>query len=104
MDIPFRVPSLWLVGLATLTHDTDQRKCKGGFGSASFSLTAILCVGSLSLDKLRRVVVDASHVDGKRRGIFDMQELQAPLLDFLSTGDLKERYGETTHGVDLLFY
>jgi len=49
-------------------------------------------------------VVDASHIDQKKRGVLDMKETQVPLMQLLSREDLKKRYSLTEGGVDLLFY
>lgn len=48
--------------------------------------------GSLKLDHLEQIVIDGSYVDQKKRGIFDMKEIYAPLLDFLLRPDLRARY------------
>ncbi|KAI9875236.1 MAG: hypothetical protein M1830_008718 [Pleopsidium flavum] len=67
-------------------------------------LTDLLDNGALSLEKLERIVVDGSHIDQKKRGILDMKETQIPLMQFLNRKGLKDRYGITLHGVNLLFY
>ncbi|KAL2269538.1 hypothetical protein VTJ83DRAFT_1722 [Remersonia thermophila] len=61
---------------------------------------------ALSLENLKRVVVDASHIDQKKRGIADMRETMMPLAKLLCMRDLNERYedGDETRHVDLLFY
>ncbi|KAL2161301.1 hypothetical protein VTH06DRAFT_8521 [Thermothelomyces fergusii] len=62
--------------------------------------------GALSIKDLRRIVVDASHIDQKKRGIVDMRETMLPLAKLLCRKDLKERYeddDESKH-IDLLFY
>ncbi|KAM5452464.1 Protein cms1 [Microsporum audouinii] len=48
--------------------------------------------GSLKLDSLKRIVVDGSYVDQKKRGIFDMKELHFPLIEFLNRAELRDRY------------
>jgi len=63
-----------------------------------------LIQGALSAEHLERVVVDASHIDQKKRGILDMKETQAPLIQLLSREDLKERYGTSEKKIELLFY
>lgn len=60
--------------------------------------------GALSLEKLERIVVDGSHIDQKKRGIIDMKETQIPLMQLLNRKGLKDRYGTTSGGVDLIFY
>ena len=59
---------------------------------------------ALSLKRLERVVVDASHIDQKKRGILDMKETQGPLMRFLGTKELRERYGDGEGRVQLLFF
>jgi len=60
--------------------------------------------GALATDKLERIVIDASHIDQKKRGILEMKEMQIPLTRWLVQKDLKDRLGADTNGIDLLFY
>ncbi|PKS09371.1 hypothetical protein jhhlp_003985 [Lomentospora prolificans] len=60
--------------------------------------------GALSLSHLRRVVVDASHVDQKKRGVMDMKDTMIPLARLLTKQALKDRYAAVREPVDLLFY
>jgi protein CMS1 len=60
--------------------------------------------GALSLDNLQRVVVDASHVDQKKRGVMDMKDTMMPLARFLTRSEFKERYGAEKKPLALLFY
>lgn len=60
--------------------------------------------GALSLDNLQRLVVDASHVDQKKRGIMDMKDTMMPLARFLTRPEFKERYGAEKKPLALLFY
>ncbi|KAI9863004.1 MAG: hypothetical protein M1824_000690 [Vezdaea acicularis] len=60
--------------------------------------------GALTLSNLRRIVVDASYVDQKRRGIMDMKETLTPLLTFLNTKELKDQLLTSGEGVALMFY
>jgi protein CMS1 len=53
---------------------------------------------------LRRIVVDASHIDQKKRGILDMRETMMPLAKLLSRAEFKERYADPDRHVDLIFY
>ena len=57
--------------------------------------------GALSASKLERIVIDASHIDQKKRGIMDMKETQVPLVQLLSRKDIKEASGGK---VELLFF
>ncbi|KZZ86663.1 hypothetical protein AAP_06325 [Ascosphaera apis ARSEF 7405] len=52
----------------------------------------------LKLDHLERIVIDGSHIDQKKRSIFDMKEIFAPLLEFLTRPELMKRY--TSQGKD----
>jgi protein CMS1 len=60
-------------------------------------------IGALSTKSLKRIVLDASHMDQKKCGILDMKDTQVPLLKLLNMPHLKERYG-TDGGIDLIFY
>ncbi|KAJ2972566.1 hypothetical protein NUW58_g9159 [Xylaria curta] len=60
--------------------------------------------GTLKLDKLERLVVDASHIDQKKRGIMDMKETMIPLARWLSRAEFKERYADPERPLQLLFY
>ncbi|CAK1359250.1 hypotheticalsprotein [Cercospora beticola] len=60
--------------------------------------------GALSAIKLDRIVVDASHIDQKKRGVLDMKELQIPLVNLLTRKEFKERYGSGDGKIELLFY
>ncbi|KAI1392551.1 U3-containing 90S pre-ribosomal complex subunit-domain containing protein [Hypoxylon trugodes] len=59
---------------------------------------------SLKLDKLERLVVDASHIDQKKRGVMDMKETMLPLARWLARTEFKERYADPEKGLQLLFY
>ncbi|KAL2260079.1 hypothetical protein VTK26DRAFT_6032 [Humicola hyalothermophila] len=59
---------------------------------------------ALSLDNLKRLVVDASHIDQKKRGIADMRETMLPLARLLAMAELKQRYTDEKKHVDLIFY
>ncbi|KAF5026208.1 hypothetical protein F66182_1705 [Fusarium sp. NRRL 66182] len=67
-------------------------------------LTELIDNGTLSLDNLKRVVVDASHIDQKKRGVMDMRETMMPLARFLSRKEFKDRYGDEEKPLALLFY
>ena len=60
--------------------------------------------GALSSEKLERIIVDCSHIDQKKRGIFDMKETQQPLMALLNRESMKSRYGKEKDGIDLLLY
>lgn len=68
-------------------------------------LPAYSTVGALSIEDLKRIVVDASHIDQKKRGIVDMRETMLPLAKLLCREDLKGRYEDDTgKHIDLIFY
>lgn len=69
--------------------------------SHSPNLTAI---GALSSKHLQRIVVDASHIDQKKRGILDMKETLVPLVKLLTRAEFKERYGAANKPVELIFF
>jgi protein CMS1 len=58
----------------------------------------------LQVDKLERIIIDASHIDVKKRGILEMKETQVPLTVWLGQKEFRERYGATSEGIKLLFY
>ena len=60
--------------------------------------------GALKIGSLERIVVDASHIDQKKRGILDMKEIEMPLVQLLTRKDLKEMYEREEGKVELLFY
>lgn len=60
--------------------------------------------GALSVEHLRRVVIDASHVDQKKRGVMDSGDTMIPLARWLSRKEFKERYADPESPVDLMFY
>ncbi|MCJ1314597.1 hypothetical protein MMC25_008279 [Agyrium rufum] len=71
-----------------------------GVGTPSRILDLIE-VGALSIQNLKMIVVDASYVDQKNRGILDMRETLQPLLRLLEV--IEERVGLGSR-VNLLFY
>jgi protein CMS1 len=60
--------------------------------------------GALKTDCIERIVIDASHIDTKKRGILDMKETQVPLVTLLTRADLKERFGTGEGKIELLFF
>ena len=51
----------------------------------------MLCAGALQLEDLKRIIIDASYIDQKKRGIFEIKETQKSVMDFLCSEDLKKR-------------
>jgi protein CMS1 len=60
--------------------------------------------GALATDRLERIVIDASHIDQKKRGVLEMKETQVPLMIWLGQARFREKYGSTPGGIQLLFY
>ncbi|TGO40955.1 hypothetical protein BHYA_0029g00650 [Botrytis hyacinthi] len=60
--------------------------------------------GSLAVDRLERIVIDASHIDQKKRGILEMKETQIPLTIWLGQKPFRERYEGSTDKLQILFY
>ena len=61
-------------------------------------------VGALSTSSLRTIVIDASHIDVKQRGILDMKDTLEPLLQLLTMSQIADGYAEKDNGRKLLFY
>lgn len=66
--------------------------------------TKLIQTGALSSKDLKRIVIDVSHIDQKKRGILDMKETQVPLVHLLTRDELKSRYGTSEKKIELLFY
>lgn len=81
------------------------KKTRMGVGVGTPSrIIDLLDSGSLSSSSLKQVVIDCSHIDLKKRGIFDMRETQQPLMTLLNRSELKSRYGNVIGKVRLLLY
>jgi protein CMS1 len=63
-------------------------------------LMALLDEKALSTENLKRVVIDVSYIDQKKRGILDMKDLHEPVIKLLLR---KEFVGEDKQGGDGLF-
>lgn len=63
-------------------------------------LSALLEAKALSTANLKRVVIDVSYIDQKKRGILDMKDLHEPLIKLLLS---KEFLGDDKEGGDELF-
>ncbi|TKA71122.1 hypothetical protein B0A49_03121 [Cryomyces minteri] len=88
----FQTKDAMVAKLISIGIDTPQR------------LIDLLNNGSLSTAHLERIVIDASHIDRKKRGIFDMKDTQLPLVQLLARDVLKGRYGASEKKIDLVFY
>lgn len=56
------------------------------------------------MEHLKRIVVDASHIDQKKRGVMDMKDTMMPLAKWLARKEFKDRYTDEQKPLDLLFY
>lgn len=61
-------------------------------------------IGALVLDGLHRIVVDASHIDQKKRGVLDMKDTMLPLARFISKKQFQDRYVSEEKPLSLLFF
>ncbi|KAI5249501.1 hypothetical protein E4T43_00920 [Aureobasidium subglaciale] len=61
--------------------------------------------GALSAGRLERIIIDASHIDSKKRGILDMKDTESPLIKLLTRPSFKEKYNEDKmKKIELIFY
>lgn len=49
-------------------------------------------------------MIDASHIDQKKRGVLDMKDTQASLIKLLTRSEFKDRYTSEEGKIQLLFY
>jgi len=61
--------------------------------STPMRLRDLIDADALNLDDVKRIVVDGSYQDEKRRSIFEIKEVFRPLVELLSRAELKQRYG-----------
>ena len=60
--------------------------------------------GVLKTSVVKRIVIDASHIDQKRRGILEMRETYAPLMTLLGRKEFRNKYEAESDKIHLLFY
>jgi protein CMS1 len=60
-------------------------------------------LGALSTLALQRIVLDASHIDEKKRSLLAFNQMNQDLMELLHLPKLKERYGKE-EGIDLIFF
>lgn len=60
--------------------------------------------GALSVEHLKRIVVDASYIDQKKRGVLDMKDTMMPLAKWLTRKEFRDRYLDDEKHIDLLFF
>ncbi|EAS35070.3 protein CMS1 [Coccidioides immitis RS] len=81
------------------------KKTRIGIGIGTpVRLNDLIDTGALKLDSLKRIVIDGSYIDQKKRGIFDMKDLHFPLLKFLNRADLRDRYKSRDDKVEILVF
>lgn len=68
-------------------------------------LIDLLDSGALSVAHLRRLVVDTSHIDQKKRGVLDMKDTALPVVRWLVRPEFRTRYDqEAASPLSILFY
>lgn len=78
-------------------HLVVAEPCRIGIGVGTPArVQDLLKAEALKISNLKRIVIDGSYVDQKKRSLFDMREMFVPLLDFLSHQTLVQRYGDGT--------
>ncbi|KHJ33518.1 hypothetical protein EV44_g4429 [Erysiphe necator] len=60
--------------------------------------------GTLRVDHLKRIIIDASHIDQKKRGILEIKETQVPLVKLLALKEIRERFVTEKDNIKLIFY
>ena len=64
----------------------------------------LILIGALCSKQLERIVVDASHIDQKKRGVLDMKDTLLPLVTLLARKEFKERYDRSERMLEVIFY
>ncbi|PQE13464.1 Replication regulator protein [Rutstroemia sp. NJR-2017a WRK4] len=70
----------------------------------SFLPVAYVLTCVFAIDRLERIIIDASHIDQKRRGILEMKETQVPLIKWLGASTFRERYEGSKDRLQIFFY
>ena len=89
--------------LAETREFCQRRRISVGVGTPQ-RLRDLIDEGALRINGLRRVVVDASYIGQKRRGILELKDTHRPLLELLGMAKLRERFGKDSGQIQLLFY
>jgi protein CMS1 len=50
------------------------------------------------------VVLDASHIDKKSKGILELKDTHMPLMRLLALPALKDMYDKENGGAEIIFY
>ena len=61
-------------------------------------------LGALSSSAIERVIIDASHIDQKKRGIFDIKETLGPLMLLLNRPELHIHEADGNLKTQLMLY
>lgn len=80
-----------------------QKKQVGIAISTPLRIKDLLEHGALKVEDVRRIVVDGSYQDEKKRAIFDLEELWRPLVELLNREEIKARYGEDG-GIEIMVF
>lgn len=74
-------------------------------------LDDLMSEGTLNTTKLERIIIDASHIDIKKRGILEMKDTNLQLMKWLTRKEFKARFAGDTGAqkekmpkLELLFY
>ena len=81
------------------------KKTKIGFGVGTPArLNDLLNAEAMSLRGLKRIVIDGSYLDEKKRTIFTMTDLFSPVIDLINREDIKSRYGDHEDSIQILVF
>ncbi|KAF2109737.1 U3-containing 90S pre-ribosomal complex subunit-domain containing protein [Lophiotrema nucula] len=89
------------IKLAEQMEHLKKNKIDFGVGTPE-RLSALLDQDALSTANLKRIVIDVSYIDQKKRGILDMKELHEPLIRLLLRKEFVDEDGQ--EGNDLLVF
>lgn len=67
-------------------------------------LKDLIDADALMTDGLRRIIVDGSYRDEKKRTIFEMDELFRPLIDLLNVDSIRQRYGVDDNKIEIMVF
>ena len=56
-------------------------------------------LGALKLSALKRIIIDASHIDQKKMGVLEIKDIMVSLARLLASPELRHRW-QVTEGVD----
>jgi protein CMS1 len=81
------------------------KKTKISFGVGTPArLNDLLNAEAMSLRGLKRIVIDGSYLDEKKRTIFTMTDLFSPVIDLINREDIKSRYGDHEDSIQILVF